>query len=117
MDQGRKCNPLKQAKGILMNDKIIQVSGFSVQNTAHTQCDFMLVAVTESGKVLMSTGDGRWASVGPKEEKKQKLKRPPTVNYVGPSPESKKNKCTCGGEMGPCILNPIMGCRNCHKPI
>lgn len=50
-----------------MTDKIIQVSGFGVNNTMHTQTEYMLVALTESGKVLMSTGDGEWASVGPKE--------------------------------------------------
>jgi len=50
-----------------MTDKIIQVSGFGVNNTMHTQTEYMLVALTESGKVLMSTGDGAWASVGPKE--------------------------------------------------
>ena len=73
-----------------MTDKIIQVSGFSVQNTAHTQCDFMLVAVTEFGKVLMSTGDGEWASVGPKEPGKDRWGRelkchcdPHAVPYLG----------------------------------
>jgi hypothetical protein len=51
-----------------MEDKIIQVSGFGVKNTMDTQCDYMLVALTQSGKILMSTGDGRWSSVGPKVE-------------------------------------------------
>ena len=49
-----------------MTDKIIQVSGFGVKNTMYTQTDYMLVALTESGKVLMSRGDGEWESVGPK---------------------------------------------------
>ena len=44
-------------------DKITQVSGFGVSNTVNTQCDYMLTAVTASGKVLMSTGDGVWADV------------------------------------------------------
>ena len=50
-----------------MSDKIIQVSGFSVSNTNNTQCDYFLVALTESGKVVMSTGDGEWADVSPKD--------------------------------------------------
>ena len=43
-----------------MKDKIIQVSGFGVNNTQRTQTDYMLVALTQSGKVLLSQGDGRW---------------------------------------------------------
>lgn len=50
-------------------DKIIQVSGFGVANTHNTQCDFMLVALTESGKVLLSMGDTNWCDVSPKESK------------------------------------------------
>lgn len=46
-----------------MGDKIIQASGFGVRNTQATQCDYLLVAVTESGRVLMSCGDGRWTDV------------------------------------------------------
>ena len=50
-----------------MSDKIIQVSGFGVKNTHNTQCDYMLVGLTESGKVVMSTGDGQWSNVGPEK--------------------------------------------------
>jgi hypothetical protein len=46
-----------------MNDKIIQVNGFGVANTKNTQCDYMLVALTESGRVLMSRGNGEWCDV------------------------------------------------------
>lgn len=51
-----------------MSDKIIQVSGFQVASTRHTQCDYLLVALTESGKVVLSTGDGKWADVSPAPE-------------------------------------------------
>ena len=44
-----------------MKDKIIQVSGFGVNNTQRTQTDYMLVALTQNGKVLLSQGDGKWA--------------------------------------------------------
>jgi hypothetical protein len=44
-------------------DKIIQVSGFGVKNTMSTQCEYLLVALTESGKVLLSTGDRIWCDV------------------------------------------------------
>ena len=47
----------------MSKDKIIQVTGFGVANTSNTQCDYMLVGLTESGKVMMSTGDGNWADV------------------------------------------------------
>ena len=50
-----------------MMDKIIQVSGFGVANTSTTQCNYLLVGLTESGKVVLSTGDGHWADVSPKE--------------------------------------------------
>ena len=43
-----------------MKDKIIQVSGFGVNNTQRTQTDYMLVALTQNGKVLLSQGDGKW---------------------------------------------------------
>ena len=52
-----------------MSDKIIQVSGFGVNNTKNTQCDYLLVALTESGQVLLSSGDGEWSSVGPRDVK------------------------------------------------
>ena len=51
-----------------MSDKIIQVSGFQVASTRHTQCDYLLVALTESGKVVLSTGDEKWADVSPAPE-------------------------------------------------
>jgi hypothetical protein len=44
-------------------DKIISVNGFGVENTVNTQCNYMLVALTESGKVLLSTGDKNWCDV------------------------------------------------------
>lgn len=47
-----------------MTDKIIKVSGF--QWTVSANSGYMLVALTESGDVLLSTGDGKWSSVGPK---------------------------------------------------
>ena len=51
-----------------MTDKIIQVSGFGVENTSQTQCNFMIVALTETGKVLISDqGDGVWRDISPKE--------------------------------------------------
>ena len=50
-----------------MNDKIIQVSGFGVANTKNTQCDYMLIALTESGRILLSCGDGEWSDVSAKK--------------------------------------------------
>ncbi len=47
------------------NDRIIQVSGFGVANTSSTQCDYMLVALTYDGRVIMSTGDREWFDVSP----------------------------------------------------
>jgi len=44
-------------------DKIIKVNGFGVGYNFRTQTDYMLVALTENGKVLMSTGDGHWCDV------------------------------------------------------
>lgn len=48
-------------------DKIIQVSGFGVENTNTTQCNYMIVGVTEAGRVLITTGDGIWFDISPKE--------------------------------------------------
>ena len=48
-------------------DPIVQVSGFGVKNTVNTQCDYMLVGLTKSGRVVMSTGDGIWCDVSPTE--------------------------------------------------
>lgn len=50
-----------------MKDKIIQVSGFGVANTNNTQCDYILIALTESGKVLMAYGDGAWRDISPEQ--------------------------------------------------
>jgi hypothetical protein len=48
-----------------MKDKIIQVSGFGVENTQSTQCNYMIVGLTESGKVLITQGDRKWADISP----------------------------------------------------
>lgn len=45
-----------------MGDKIIQASGFPYINSSD-QSMYLLVAVTEYGRVLMSEGDGRWADI------------------------------------------------------
>ena len=50
----------------MSEDKIVQVSGFRVDSVCAN--GYMLVAVTESGKVLLSTGDTKWADVSPKPE-------------------------------------------------
>ena len=57
---------------MIMGDKIIQVNGFGVKNTLGTLCDYMIVAVTESGKVLISQGDSRWCDISPKEATHEK---------------------------------------------
>ena len=49
-----------------MEDKIIQVSAFGVKNVHQTQCDYMIVGLTESGKVVITNGDGIWADISPK---------------------------------------------------
>ena len=46
-------------------ERIVQVSGFGVNRTSDTQCDYMLVAVTNHGRVVMSRGDGDWNDIGP----------------------------------------------------
>lgn len=45
------------------NEKIIQVSGFGVENTVNTQCNYMIVGVTDRGRVVISRGDGEWADI------------------------------------------------------
>ena len=55
----------------MKKDKIIQVSGFGVENTVTTQCNYLLVALTEDGKVLLSTGDGKWGDVSPRTNDQQ----------------------------------------------
>ena len=49
-------------------DPIVQVSGFGVEHTMQTQCNFLLVGLTKSGKVVLSTGDGIWSDVSPKPD-------------------------------------------------
>lgn len=49
----------------IKEDKIICVNGFSVGHPQ--QHAYLLVGVTESGTVVMSTGDGNWADVGPRK--------------------------------------------------
>ena len=53
----------------MTKDKIIQVSGFGVKNTIGTQCDYLVVGLTESGRVLISRGnsDGDWFDISPKK--------------------------------------------------
>ncbi len=46
-----------------MEDKIVRISGFGVENTASTQCNFMVVGLTESGRVVITQGDGRWTDI------------------------------------------------------
>ena len=55
-----KSTPLTQPRRVMMEDKIIQVSGFGVNNTKDTQCDYVIVALSERGKVLITSGDGIW---------------------------------------------------------
>lgn len=49
-------------------EKIVQVSGFGVANTSQTQCDYMLVGLTDKGRVVLSMGDREWVDVSPKKE-------------------------------------------------
>jgi len=46
-----------------MEDKIIQVTGFTIGPP--WQLAYLLVGVTNGGQVVMSQGDGEWAAVGP----------------------------------------------------
>lgn len=46
-------------------EKLIQVSGFGVNNTNQTQCDYMLVGLTNTGRVVLSMGDRDWVDVSP----------------------------------------------------
>jgi len=57
----------RQIKEIDMpEDKIVQVSGFGVDFVINSQVDYMVVGLTESGKVVITTGDGYWADISPK---------------------------------------------------
>ena len=56
-----------------MEDKIIQVSGFGVENTHQTQTYYMLVALTESGKVFMNHGGSSWIDISPPDDKESRL--------------------------------------------
>ena len=49
-------------------EKIVQVSGFGVANSSNTQCDYLIVALTKNGRVIISRGDGQWADISPKLE-------------------------------------------------
>jgi hypothetical protein len=74
-----------------MSDKIIQVSGFGVNNTKDTQCDYMLVAVTESGEVLISQGDSIWTKIGPRPvvmSEAQAMSKVPLSQRVRPNSEA-----------------------------
>ena len=51
------------------SDPIVQVSGFGVENTYTTQCNYLLVGLTKSGKVVLSRGDGIWSDVSPNPDK------------------------------------------------
>ena len=48
-----------------MDEKIIQVSGFGVNNTSNTQSDFMVVALTNTGRVVITLGDKKWVDISP----------------------------------------------------
>lgn len=48
-------------------EKIVQVSGFGVENTEDTQTNYMVVAVTDRGRVVISCGDTRWSDISPPE--------------------------------------------------
>jgi len=55
----------KNIKTEQISDPIVQVSGFPVENTPNTQCYYLLVGLTKSGKVILSTGDREWFDVSP----------------------------------------------------
>ena len=49
-----------------MRDKIKQICGFGVKNTASTQSNFMIGALTKKGKVIITNGNGIWVDITPK---------------------------------------------------
>jgi len=104
----------------MKKDKITFVSGFSVKNTMYTQCDYMLVAVTDTGKVLMSTGDGNWSDVGPKKPEQkctcELFAQIPCEHCLSEKRKEEKEVCRCETP-DICIINPTMGCRKCQKPL
>jgi hypothetical protein len=57
-------------KSIEIDDPIIQVSGFGVAATRDTPAYYMLVALTQCGKVLLSRGDHKWWDVSPRSTQK-----------------------------------------------
>ena len=58
---------MKQTK-VDDGDRIVQVSGFGVNNTSRTQSDFMVVGLTQDGRVVITNGDGIWCDISPKED-------------------------------------------------
>ena len=63
---------LSQNKDTEIQDKIVQVSGFGCRNTPYTQTEYMLVGLTEAGRVVLSNGNGEWADVTTKTKAKEK---------------------------------------------
>jgi hypothetical protein len=50
------------------DEKIVQVSGFSVDPARFdNQVDYMVVGVTNTGRVVITTGDGQWGDISPKK--------------------------------------------------
>jgi hypothetical protein len=49
---------------------VVQVSGFSVAYNQRTQSDYMLVGLTNLGRVIVSNGDNQWGDITPKDRRR-----------------------------------------------
>ena len=49
-------------------DKIIQVSGFGVENNFQTQSSWMVVGLLQDGRVVITNGDGVWCDISPRDK-------------------------------------------------
>ena len=49
---------------------VVQVSGFQVAYNERTQSDYMLVGLTNLGRVIISNGDHQWGDITPKDRRR-----------------------------------------------
>lgn len=67
-----------------MRDKIKKICGFGVKNTALTQSDFMIAALTENGKVIVANHQGIWVDFTPEENTENPEKLMDNLNNTMP---------------------------------
>ena len=72
-EAARRLRAIEAAPAPDDEEKIVQVSGFGVENTSSTQCNYMLVGLTNTGRVVLSMGDREWCDVSPACASKERL--------------------------------------------